>query len=349
MLTTPPAFFRLSITQKKTIMKKIINGGLLFLLIAGGCTKTNLSETTSPGDAALSQITDRTCISNDLLVAQLAADPTLRSRREALESFTRDVIANGTVNNLKATTITIPVVVNVVYNTTAENISTEQIQSQIDVLNEDFNKQNRDVRGVPSIYKAVIGDVGIHFVLSSVERRQTNKKTWISDAVKYTQLGGIDATDPEHKLNIWACNLGKNLLGYAYYPGTVPAPIDGVVILYSAFGSREKYPGGTYINNYDLGRTATHEVGHWMNLIHIWGDDGGSCAGSDLVDDTPNQADENYRCPEFPSISCNNSGDMSMNYMDYTYDRCMYMFSKGQEARSLAVFAPGAPRASYIQ
>jgi hypothetical protein len=86
-----------------------------------------------------------------------------------------------------------------------------------------------------------------------------------------------------------------------------------------------------------------------MNLIHIWGDDGGSCAGSDLVDDTPNQADENYGCPIFPAISCNNEGDMSMNYMDYTYDRCMYMFSKGQEARSLAVFAPGGPRASYIQ
>ncbi|HEX2684776.1 MAG TPA: M43 family zinc metalloprotease, partial [Ferruginibacter sp.] len=106
---------------------------------------------------------------------------------------------------------------------------------------------------------------------------------------------------------------------------------------------------GTYISNYDLGRTATHEVGHWMNLIHIWGDDGGSCSGTDMVDDTPNQASENYQCPAFPHVSCSNTGDMSMNYMDYTYDRCMYMFSKGQQERSLAVFAPGGPRAPYIQ
>lgn len=329
-------------------MKKIIQGFLLFLIIASGCTKTNF-ETDTPMNAEGSEIINRSCASADLLAAQLAADPSLRARREALEAFTKNLISNGTVNNLRPATITIPVVVNVVYKTAAENISTAQIQSQIDVLNEDFNKQNRDVNGVPPIYKPVVGDVGIHFVLSSIVRRQTNKKSFASDAVKSSGQGGIDATDPEHKLNIWVCNLGKNLLGYAYYPGTVPPPIDGAVILYSAFGSRAKYPGGTYINNYDLGRTATHELGHWMNLIHIWGDDGTSCAGSDLVDDTPNQADENYGCPAFPAISCNNSGDMSMNYMDYTYDRCMFMFSKGQQARSLAVFADGGPRASYIQ
>jgi hypothetical protein len=118
------------------------------------------------------------------------------------------------------------------------------------------------------------------------------------------------------------------------------------VILYSAFGSRSKCPSGTYISSYDLGRSATHEVGHWMNLRHIWGDDGGSCSGSDLVDDTPNQASENYGCPSFPHVSCSNSGDMSMNYMDYTDDACMYMFSKGQQTRALAVFAAGGPRAA---
>jgi hypothetical protein len=331
-------------------MKKFIPASLLFLAIVTGCTKTNLRDSIMEDAAAIAQVADRTCASADKLAALLAANPDLRDRRERLEAFTRNVIANGTVENLAPTGITIPIVVNVVYNTAAENISNEQIQSQIDVLNEDFNKANRDVRGVPSVYKNVVGDVGIHFVLSSVVRRQSSRKQWVAfDAMKSASGGGIDATDPEHKLNIWVCNLGRNLLGYAYYPATVPPAIDGVVVLYSAFGSRDKYPAGTYVNNYDLGRTATHEVGHWMNLIHIWGDDGGSCAGSDLVDDTPNQADENYRCPEFPAISCNNTGDMSMNYMDYTYDRCMYMFSKGQSARSLAVFAPGGPRTSYIQ
>lgn len=330
-------------------MKKLIPAWLLLLVVAFGCTKTNLPETTAEGEATVLPISDRTCASAEKLAELLAADPELRNRRERLEKFTRNVINAGTVDNLAPTGITIPIVVNVVYNTAEENISDRQIQSQIDVLNEDFNKQNPDVSGVPSIYKGVIGDLGIRFVLSDVVRRQTNKKSWTSNKVKFSQYGGIDATDPEHKLNIWVCNLGLGLLGYAYYPGTVPAVLDGTVILYSAFGSRAKYPQGTYIANYDLGRTATHEVGHWMNLIHIWGDDGASCEGSDLVDDTPNQADENYRCPVFPNISCDNRGDMSMNYMDYTYDRCMFMFSKGQRDRSLAVFAPGGPRTSYIQ
>lgn len=331
-------------------MKKFISIPLVLVILATGCNKTTISENDTMENAALPHITKRTCASADILAAQLAADPGLKVRRDALESFTMNVINDGTVNNLKGTTLTIPVVVNVVYNTAAENISIEQIQSQIEVLNEDFNKRNRDVSGVPAIYKTVVGDVGVQFVLSSVERRQSNKKSWAPvDGMKKYAGGGIDATDPEHKLNMWVCNLGQNLLGYAYYPGTVSPSIDGIVVLYSAFGSRDKYPGGTYINNYDLGRTATHEVGHWMNLIHIWGDDGGSCAGTDQVDDTPNQADENYRCPAFPAISCSNSGDMSMNYMDYTYDECMFMFSKGQQARSLAVFSPGGPRTSYIQ
>ena len=331
-------------------MKKFISVPLVLIIFATGCNKTAVTESNNIKNAELTQITQRTCASADILSAQLAADPSLKMRRDALENFTRDVINNGTVNNLKGTSITIPVVVNIIYNTAAENISIQQIQSQIEVLNEDFNKMNRDVSGVPAIYKTSVGDVGVQFVLSSVERRQSNKKNWAPvDGMKKYAGGGIDATDPEHKLNMWVCNLGQNLLGYAYYPGTVSPSIDGVVVLYSAFGSRAKYPEGTYINNYDLGRTATHEVGHWINLIHIWGDDGGSCLGSDLVNDTPNQADENYSCPEFPAISCSNSGDMSMNYMDYTDDRCMFMFSKGQQARSLAVFSPGGPRAPYIQ
>ncbi len=331
-------------------MKKNFPLALIMFFTVAGCTKTNAPEMVSPADAVASQIINRSCASADILAAQLAADPGLRARRAALEAFTRDVVLNAVERNAATTSITIPVVVNVVYYTAAENISLPQIQSQIDVLNEDFNKQNKDVAGVPSVFKPVVGNVGIHFVLSQVVRRQSNRKAWPPvDGMKHAAGGGIDATDPEHKLNMWSCNLGQNLLGYAYYPGSVPADIDGVVILYSAFGSRGKYPGGTYINNYDLGRTASHEVGHWMNLIHIWGDDGGSCSGSDLVDDTPNQASENYRCPAFPSVSCNNNGDMSMNFMDYTYDKCMFMFSKGQADRSLAVFAPGGPRVGYIQ
>ena len=329
-------------------MKKIVLSVLILSAFITGCQKSDVIENTVLEKTEASRINRRTCASSDLLAAQIATDPNLKARREALEKFTQNTIANGTVDNIASTVITIPIVVNVVYNTDAENISSSQIQSQLDVLNEDFNKQNSDVSNVPTIYKGVVGVLGVRFILSEVVRRQSNKKSWTNDAVKKASSGGIDATDPENKLNIWVCNLGKNLLGYAYYPGTVSPSIDGVVILYSAFGSRQKFPGGNYIPSYDLGRTATHEVGHWLNLVHIWGDDGGSCAGSDFVGDTPNQADENYGCPAFPAVSCNNSGDMSMNYMDYTDDKCMFMFSKGQGARSLAVLAEGGPRAGYI-
>ena len=147
---------------------------------------------------------------------------------------------------------------------------------------------------------------------------------------------------------MWSCNLGQSLLGYAQFPGGDPST-DGVVILYAAFGSRSIYRNGTYISKYDLGRTASHEVGHWMNLRHIWGDDGGSCSGSDLVADTPNQGAQNFGCPTFPHKTCSNQGDMSMNYMDYTDDRCMFMFTEGQVQRMLAVFAQNGPRAAIGQ
>ena len=114
---------------------------------------------------------------------------------------------------------------------------------------------------------------------------------------------------------------------------------DGVVILYSAFGYNS--PAVPF----NLGRTATHEVGHWLNLRHIWGD--ASC-GNDLIADTPTQQTANYGCPAFPHATCSNAGDMSMNYMDYTDDACMYMFSTGQKARSQSLFAAGGARVSLL-
>jgi hypothetical protein len=168
----------------------------------------------------------------------------------------------------------------------------------------------------------------------------------LNDAMKKSQRGGIDGTAPLDKLNIWVCDLAGGYLGYAYFPGMKPTANQGVVIDYQAFGTT-----GSAEAPFDLGRTATHEVGHWLNLYHTWGDDGNSCNGSDLVDDTPNQADENYGCPSFPQISCSNgpNGDMYMNYMDYTDDPCMMMFSAGQRLRMLAVFAAGGPRNNLAQ
>lgn len=164
--------------------------------------------------------------------------------------------------------------------------------------------------------------------------------------MKKSSQGGDDAWPSSGYLNLWVCNLGSQLLGYAQFPGG-SSSTDGVVVLYSSVGSLTT-PGTA--SPYNYGRTATHEVGHWLNLYHIWGDDGTSCSGSDLVADTPNQADENYGCPTFPTVSCSNgpNGDMFMNYMDYTNDACMNMFTSGQTARAQALFATGGARYSLL-
>ena len=135
-------------------------------------------------------------------------------------------------------------------------------------------------------------------------------------------------------LNLWVCTLGGGLLGYAQFPGG-PARTDGVVILNTAFGTT-----GTATTPFDLGRTATHEVGHWLNLRHIWGDRN-DCGGTDFVTDTPNAQLPNYGKPTFPHISCNNApnGDMFMDYMDYVDDAAMVMFTAGQVERMNATLA----------
>jgi hypothetical protein len=328
-------------------MKKITLVILALFMLFIGCKKNSSTEVQVTDE--VQAISKRSCAADEVLKEQLIADPSLRIRMEQIETFTKKVITLGELSRLVNGVIEIPVVVNVLYNTATENISDEQILSQIDVLNADFNNTNRDISKVPAIYASSVGKVGTRFVLLKVVRKFTDKASWgANDAMKKGNKGGIDPTDPIHNLNMWVCNLGQGLLGYAQFPGG-KAATDGIVILYSAFGSRSLYRQGTYIPDYDLGRTASHEVGHWMNLRHIWGDDGGSCTGSDLVDDTPNQGGYNFGCPTFPQISCNNNGDMTMNYMDYTDDACMYMFTTGQSQRMLAVFATGGPRAAIGQ
>lgn len=325
-------------------MRKLALASCLLALFFIGCKKSDAPEDSSDNASA---ITKRTCGSYEVLQEQLKADPGLQARMDQIEAFTKKFIASERYRQTTST-INIPVIVHVVYNKPSQRINAQQIQSQIDVLNEDYNDQNADRTNLPrnSFQSVESGGFNVHFTLAQTRYTQSKTKSFsTNDAVKYTKRGGDDVIDPSHNLNIWVCNLGQNLLGYAQFPGGAPAT-DGVVILYSAFGSRAKYAAGTYIATYDLGRTATHEIGHWMNLRHIWGDDGGSCSGTDYVDDTPNQASENYGCPAWPHVSCSNNGDMSMNYMDYTDDACMYIFSQGQTARSLAVFASGGPRAA---
>lgn len=298
----------------------------------------------------------RHCAAHDVLIRQLNENPDLREAREALERHTAHFMEQQMHQGVRdRVAVTIPVVVNVVYNTTSQNISDAQIQTQIDVLNADFRKLNADISNVPTVWQSLAADFEINFCLATqdptgaattgIRRRSTTVTSFsTNDAVKYNAQGGLDAWDRSKYLNLWVCNLSSTLLGYAQFPGGAAAT-DGVVIDYQYFGTI-----GTSTAPFNLGRTATHEVGHWLNLYHIWGDDGTGCTGSDNVSDTPNQGGSNGGCPTFPKISCSNgpNGDMFMNYMDYTDDACMYMFTAGQKARAQALFASGGARVSLL-
>ncbi len=279
----------------------------------------------------------------EVLEAQMKADPTLEFRMQQYEAAVQKNIAQIADARLVNGVIEIPVVVNVLYRTTAENVSLTQIQSQIDVLNEDLNATNADYSLVPSTFSGVKASIGIRFVLDAVVRKSTTKTSWsTNDDVKKTSKGGLDPTLPTTKLNLWVCTLGNGILGYAQFPGG-SSTTDGVVILNTAFGR-----SGTVKAPYNKGRTATHEVGHWLNLRHIWGD---ATCGSDLVSDTPTHNTANYGCPTagHKSTCTGTPIEMTMNYMDYTDDACMYMFSAGQKSRVLATFATGGPRNSFAK
>ncbi len=237
----------------------------------------------------------------------------------------------------------IPVVVHVVYKTAAQNISDAQVKTQIDVLNADYRKKNPDASTVPAPFQPLVADSRIQFKLatkdpagnatSGITRTKTTKDSFSDDdGVKSSATGGANAWPADKYLNIWVCQLAGGLLGYAQFPGG-PAATDGVVILHSAFGT-----AGTAAAPFNLGRTATHEVGHWLNLRHIWGDDGTGCSGDDFIADTPNQGGPNYGTPSFPTVSCSNApnGDLFVNYMDYVDDAAMVMFTAGQVTRMQA-------------
>ena len=290
----------------------------------------------------------RLCGAMEVHQRLLEADPTFRLRQVDLERATARRMTLGEARRPGITTI--PVVVHVVYNSASENISAAQIKSQITVLNKDFMAKNPDKSKVPSVWNGLVADAGIQFALAKkdpkgrpttgITRTKTKRTSFgTGDEVKSTARGGINPWPTSRYLNLWVCTLAGGLLGYAQFPGG-PAKTDGVVILNTAFGTK-----GTATPPFNLGRTATHEIGHWLNLRHIWGDTE-DCSGSDFVADTPNAEGPNYGKPQFPHVSCNNgpNGDMFMNYMDYVDDDAMFMFTTQQVARMTASLE--GPRAS---
>ncbi|GIV38264.1 MAG: hypothetical protein KatS3mg033_0064 [Thermonema sp.] len=296
----------------------------------------------------------RVCYTDQVHERLLKEHPEMAQRMAEIERQTQRYVASFNQAEAATTVITIPVVVHVIYSNSNENISDAQIQSQIDVLNEDFRRLNADKVNTPAEFAPYAADVEIQFVLASTDpngnptngitRKASSRTQWgTNDDMKYSSKGGVDAWPTDKYLNIWVCNIGGGILGYAQFPGG-PAATDGVVISPQYFG-RTGYVQAPF----NKGRTTTHEVGHWLNLRHIWGD--GNCSVDDFVSDTPTAGGPNYGCPSYPSKSCQNNGgwtsDQFMNYMDYVDDACMNMFSAGQKARMRALFAPGGARESF--
>lgn len=320
---------------------------LFLVLSAGFLLVTGCNKSASEADAVqasdeTSTPVQRQCSADEILQEQMRQDPALRKRMNDIEDFTKRVVENPTAYRLVNGVIEIPVVFNVLYRTTAQNVSLAQLQSQIDVLNEDFAATNADYN-LTSTYNSVkSGNIGVRFVLDQVKRRSTTKTSWSTNDAMKKSAQGIAPTTPTTKLNIWVCNMGGGILGYAQFPGGSSAT-DGVVLDDNATGRT-----GTAAAPFNKGRTATHEVGHWMNLRHIWGD---ATCGNDQVGDTPTHNTANYGCPAAGHLStCSGTPvEMTMNYMDYTDDACMYMFSLGQKSRMLATFAVGGPRNSFAQ
>ncbi len=282
----------------------------------------------------------------------LEEQPSFRANQQRAELAIARAMETGEAARVTRRIVTIPVVVHVVWKKPTENISKAQIRSQVETLNQDFRAKNPDTSRVPAPWQGLVVDAKIKFKLATYDpegkrtdgivRVQSHRNSFgPGDDVKRAGKGGSAAWPSDKYLNLWVCSLAGGLLGYAQFPGG-PKATDGVVILNTAFGSE-----GTATAPFHKGRTATHEVGHWLNLRHIWGDTL-DCSGGDRVADTPNAEGPNTGKPTFPKVSCGNApnGDMFMNYMDYVDDEAMFMFTAGQVARMNACLA--GPRASFL-
>lgn len=310
--------------------------------------------------ALISQLTygQNSCASYQYQQEQIQKDPALAQRLLEVTSGMRNTVAQEIVSETNNATIAgmniirIPVVVHIVYNTTTQNISDAQVLSQIDVLNQEFRKKHKDTANIPAIFKSRAADCYIEFSLATVTpkgdatngivRKKTSYNMFgLDDKVKSSNTGGDDAWDSDKYLNIWVCNTVTGLNGYSSVFGG-PKAKDGIVLRYEAFGTQ-----GAVVAPTNKGRTAVHELGHWMGLKHIWGD---QTCGNDGIDDTPAQSAPTRGCPTGTVVSCTNAGvgNMYNNYMDLTNDECTNMFTLGQREKMRSAFAVGAPHYALL-
>ena len=309
--------------MKKTLF--IITG---FLSFGIACRKID-SKTEPASETLLPKEEERTCASAEILVDEIKNDPNRANYLDALERKIQAYPGRETMNQRGSGKLYVPVVIHVVL-TDPSVITDAAILYQQQVLNEDFNKANAELAQA-SVYLAgyqlnKVANCQIEFYVTNVVRVATTvaEFPYHSDSMKFSALGGSDAIDAATKLNIWVCNTPGGL-SWAKFPGG-SAQTDGIVNDYAYFGpSTPAYPN-------HKGRTATHEVGHWLNLRHIWGD---AACGNDLVTDTPEHPGPNYYCPAAGLKSTCRSKPlmMWMNFMDYSYGNCKYMFTTGQKQR----------------
>lgn len=294
----------------------------------------------------------RKCATMEHWNAKVAAEPSLQQQWEVEEQQLQKMLTHAEQARQTNMIYTIPVVVHVLWRTASQNISDQQIQSQIEVLNEDFARLNADTGNTPSVFKPVAAATPFRFCLAQqdtsgnptngIERRQTTVSSFsTNDNMKSYATGGLDAWDESRYLNIWVCNMGGGILGYGEFPTAATSSTYGLVIQYNCFGRI-----GTLMPSYNLGRTTVHEISHCFRLSHIWADDNGTCTGSDYCSDTPNQGAENYGCPTFPLLdNCTATGNgvQFMNYMDYCDDACLNMFTNQQSLRMLNAMSSYKP------
>jgi hypothetical protein len=288
------------------------------------------------------------CGSMDLLQQKFKEHPALKARFEAREKQLRQMVAErvqaGNTGNLRdQALLTVPVIFHIVL-TNPSAVTDAQIKAQMDTLNKDYAGINGDTVHILSAFKSRFGVANIQFALATqtpdgepttgIERYITTQSDFsvFSTNVKHVSSGGADAWNTDNYLNIWICQLSGGYLGLGTFPNDGDSANQGLMIDYRSI------PGGSY-TNYNGGKTLTHEIGHYFNLYHTWGDDGGACTGTDYVNDTPNQADYTSGCPsgeKTDACSPVSPGVLYQDYMDYSYDNCLVMFTTEQAARMQA-------------
>lgn len=302
----------------------------------------------------------RTCGTMDNHAEQLQQNPDMQRMLDDLEEYTAQYDMSS--RSGEEDVVVIPVVFHIVHNGqavgTGENLDEVYIHAQLAQMNADFALLNSDAGLIPGAFAPVAANTKIQFALAQrtpdcqpttgIVRVNGGRADWTRTQIN-NELKPVTIWDRNHYLNVWTVRFSEddNLLGYAQFPGG-NSLTDGVVNAYFTTGSIDTpHPDNP---TYNKGRTMTHEVGHWLNLRHIWGD---ATCGNDLVADTPPHLEENYGCKSFPHrpnnvCGSNTNGEMFMNYMDYVNDNCMHMFTEGQSVRMNAVL-DGGPRASLLQ